>query len=114
RLGAYLRAGTENPQLVQAFGITVPLMVTLTYAGGAGLAARSEQFGAYQGPWPGTRSNALGHVERFAYEAARGQPTSKVDANGLAESYLYDAFGRETLRRFADGSLLATDYLVCG
>ncbi|MBN0336279.1 RHS repeat protein, partial [Pseudomonas aeruginosa] len=45
---------------------------------------------------------------------ARGQPTSKVDANGLAESYLYDAFGRETLRRFADGRLLATDYLVCG
>ena len=34
-----LRAGTENPALVQAFGINVPLMVTLTYAGGAGLAA---------------------------------------------------------------------------
>jgi branched-chain amino acid transport system permease protein len=31
-----LRAGTENPALVQAFGINVPLMVTLTYAGGAG------------------------------------------------------------------------------
>jgi branched-chain amino acid transport system permease protein len=39
RLGAYLRAGTENPSLVQAFGINVPLMVTLTYAAGAGLAA---------------------------------------------------------------------------
>ena len=39
RLGAYLRAGTENPALVQAFGINVPLMVMLTYAGGAGLAA---------------------------------------------------------------------------
>jgi branched-chain amino acid transport system permease protein len=39
RLGAMLRAGTENPGLVQAFGINVPLMVTLTYAGGAGLAA---------------------------------------------------------------------------
>ena len=39
RLGAYLRAGTENPQLVQAFGINVPMMVTLTYAAGAGLAA---------------------------------------------------------------------------
>ena len=39
RLGAYLRAGTENPALVQAFGINVPTMVTLTYAGGAGLAA---------------------------------------------------------------------------
>src|SRR6218665_2537326 len=31
RLGAYLRAGTENPRLVEAFGINVPLMVTLTY-----------------------------------------------------------------------------------
>ena len=38
-LGATLRASTENPALVQAFGINVPLMVTLTYAGGAGLAA---------------------------------------------------------------------------
>ncbi|MEW5678403.1 branched-chain amino acid ABC transporter permease [Comamonas kerstersii] len=39
RLGAYLRAGTENPRLVEAFGINVPLMVTLTYAFGVGLAA---------------------------------------------------------------------------
>ena len=31
RLGAYLRAATENPALVQAFGINVPRMVTLTY-----------------------------------------------------------------------------------
>ena len=38
-LGATLRAGTENPALVQAFGINVPVMVTLTYAGGAALAA---------------------------------------------------------------------------
>jgi len=38
-LGATLRAGTENPSLVQAFGINVPVMVTLTYAGGAALAA---------------------------------------------------------------------------
>ncbi len=38
RLGAMLRAGTENPSLVQAFGVNVPLMVTLTYAGGAALA----------------------------------------------------------------------------
>ena len=39
RLGAYLRAGTENPTLVQAFGVNVPVMVMLTYAAGAGLAA---------------------------------------------------------------------------
>ena len=39
KLGATLRAGTENPALVQAFGINVPVMVTLTYAGGAALAA---------------------------------------------------------------------------
>ena len=38
RLGSYLRAGTENPKLVQAFGINVPLMVSLTYAFGVGLA----------------------------------------------------------------------------
>ncbi|WP_020682988.1 branched-chain amino acid ABC transporter permease [Marinobacterium rhizophilum] len=38
KLGAYLRAGTENPQLMQAFGINVPLIVTLTYGFGAGLA----------------------------------------------------------------------------
>ena len=39
RLGAYLRAGTENPALVQAFGINVPVMVMLTYGAGCGLAA---------------------------------------------------------------------------
>ena len=39
RLGAYLRAGTENPKLVEAFGINVPLMITLTYGLGVALAA---------------------------------------------------------------------------
>lgn len=39
KLGAYLRAGTENPRLVEAFGVNMPLMVTLTYAFGAALAA---------------------------------------------------------------------------
>jgi len=39
RLGAYLRAGTENPRLVEAFGVNVPLMIMLTYAFGVGLAA---------------------------------------------------------------------------
>ncbi|WP_378941626.1 branched-chain amino acid ABC transporter permease [Mesorhizobium sp. ANAO-SY3R2] len=38
RLGSYLRAATENPALVQAFGINVPLMLALTYAGGVALA----------------------------------------------------------------------------
>ena len=39
KLGSYLRAATENPQLVQAFGINVPLMITLTYGFGVALAA---------------------------------------------------------------------------
>ncbi|HWW07166.1 branched-chain amino acid ABC transporter permease [Collimonas sp.] len=39
KLGAYLRAGTENPKLVEAFGVNVPLMVTLTYGFGVALAA---------------------------------------------------------------------------
>jgi branched-chain amino acid transport system permease protein len=39
KLGAYLRAATENPPLVQAFGINVPRMITLTYGFGVALAA---------------------------------------------------------------------------
>lgn len=39
RLGAYLRAATENAQLVQAFGVNVPRMITLTYGAGVALAA---------------------------------------------------------------------------
>jgi branched-chain amino acid transport system permease protein len=38
-IGAYLRAGTENAKLVQAFGVNVPLMVMLTYGAGCALAA---------------------------------------------------------------------------
>jgi branched-chain amino acid transport system permease protein len=39
KLGSYLRAATENPRLVQAFGVNVPRMITLTYGFGVGLAA---------------------------------------------------------------------------
>lgn len=39
KLGGYLRAGTENPALMQAFGINVPLLITLTYGFGVALAA---------------------------------------------------------------------------
>jgi branched-chain amino acid transport system permease protein len=39
KLGSYLRAATENPELVRAFGINVPRMITLTYGFGVGLAA---------------------------------------------------------------------------
>ena len=39
KLGAYLRAATENPTLVRAFGVNVPRMITLTYGFGVGLAA---------------------------------------------------------------------------
>lgn len=40
-IGSYLRAGTENPKLVQAFGVNFPLMTTLTYGFGVALAAFS-------------------------------------------------------------------------
>jgi branched-chain amino acid transport system permease protein len=39
KLGAYLRAATENPQMVQSFGVNVPRMITLTYGFGVALAA---------------------------------------------------------------------------
>jgi len=46
RLGAYLRAATENPTLVQAFGVNVPRMITLTYGFGVALAALAGVFAA--------------------------------------------------------------------
>jgi branched-chain amino acid transport system permease protein len=46
KLGSYLRAATENPQLVQAFGVNVPRMITLTYGIGVGLAALAGVFAA--------------------------------------------------------------------
>ena len=51
KLGAYLRAGTENPRLVEAFGVNVPVMITLTYAFGVALAAVAGVLAApiYQG-----------------------------------------------------------------
>ncbi len=60
RLGSYLRAGTENPRLVQAFGINVPLMRTLTYGFGVALAAFAGVMAApiYQVS-PGMGSNLL-------------------------------------------------------
>ena len=39
KLGSLLRAGTENPKLLQSFGVNVPLIVTLTYGAGCALAA---------------------------------------------------------------------------
>jgi branched-chain amino acid transport system permease protein len=46
RLGSYLRAATENPALVQAFGVNVPRMITLTYGFGVGLAGLAGVFAA--------------------------------------------------------------------
>ncbi|HET7402057.1 MAG TPA: branched-chain amino acid ABC transporter permease [Usitatibacter sp.] len=46
RLGASLRAATENPTLVQAFGVNVPRMITLTYGAGVALAALAGVFAA--------------------------------------------------------------------
>jgi branched-chain amino acid transport system permease protein len=46
KLGSYLRAATENPQLTQAFGVNVPRMVTLTYGFGVGLAGLAGVFAA--------------------------------------------------------------------
>jgi branched-chain amino acid transport system permease protein len=46
KLGSYLRAATENPSLVQAFGVNVPRMITLTYGFGVALAGLAGVFAA--------------------------------------------------------------------
>ena len=60
RLGSYLRAGTENPKLMQGFGINVPLLVTLTYGYGVALAAFAGVLAApIYAVTPGMGSNLL-------------------------------------------------------
>ncbi|MCQ2030681.1 branched-chain amino acid ABC transporter permease [Stutzerimonas zhaodongensis] len=60
RLGSYLRAGTENPKLMQAFGINVPLLITLTYGYGVALAAFAGVLAApIYAVTPGMGSNLL-------------------------------------------------------
>ena len=60
RLGSYLRAGTENPKLMQAFGINVPLLITLTYCYGVALAAFAGVLAApIYAVTPGMGSNLL-------------------------------------------------------
>ena len=60
RLGSYLRAGTENPKLMQAFGINVPLLITLTYCDGVALAAFAGVLAApIYAVTPGMGSNLL-------------------------------------------------------
>ncbi|QGZ31362.1 branched-chain amino acid ABC transporter permease [Stutzerimonas stutzeri] len=60
RLGSYLRAGTENPRLMQAFGINVPLLITLTYGYGVALAAFAGVLAApIYAVTPGMGSNLL-------------------------------------------------------
>src|SRR6185295_5325796 len=61
RLGSYLRAATENPLLVQAFGINVPRLITLTYGLGVGLAALA---GVMAAPIPGQPLDGLGPDHR--------------------------------------------------
>jgi branched-chain amino acid transport system permease protein len=46
KLGSYLRAATENPKIVEAFGVNVPRMITLTYGFGVALAALAGVFAA--------------------------------------------------------------------
>jgi branched-chain amino acid transport system permease protein len=66
KLGAYLRAATENPTLVRAFGINVPLMITLTYGFGVGAGgARRRAGGADQ-------SGAPADGRRFHHRRVRG------------------------------------------
>ena len=60
RLGSYLRAGTENPKLMQAFGINVPLLIMLTYGYGVALAAFAGVLAApIYAVTPGMGSNLL-------------------------------------------------------
>lgn len=80
---------------------------------GPSFAARHEQYGDYQGSWPGFKRNALGHEERFTYAPGSGQVIRQQDANGLITQAQYDPFGRQRLSVNADGSQVQRSYQNC-
>ena len=87
RLGSYLRAGTENPRLVQAFGVNVPMMVMLTYGAGAGLAALAGglQMLAHSAAHPELQDNA-GNIALLQRAEAAGLLPAGV-GSAAADAY---------------------------
>jgi len=90
RLGAYLRAATENPQLVQAFGVNVPRMITLTYGFGVALAALAGVMAApvYQVSrrWAPTSSSSSSRSSSSAAWARSSAPSSPASASASSKA----------------------------
>ncbi|MFZ3183312.1 MAG: FG-GAP-like repeat-containing protein [Pseudomonas sp.] len=106
-----------NPELQQNIAYSYdaqgnPSSVT-TSTGNAG--SQTQQLSNYQSQrFPGTLTNALGHVALRSYDAGSGQVLSSTDANGLTTTASYDGFGRLLTRRNADGSQQVSAYQSCG
>lgn len=88
-----------------------PSSVT-TSTGNAG--SQTQQLSNYQHQrFPGTLTNALGHVTLRSHDAGSGQVLSSTDANGLTTTASYDGFGRLLTQSNPDGSQQVSEYQSC-
>jgi len=105
-----------NPGLQQSISYSYdaqgnPTSVTTT-TGNTG--SQTQQLSNYQYQrFPGTLTNALGHVTQRSYDAGNGQVLSSTDPNGLTTSTSYDGFGRLLTQSNPDGSKQVTEYQSC-
>lgn len=107
-------AGAGGVQLSVSYGRDSAGRIVSTTETTAGQEARTSKQSAFQGPWPTSQQNALGHTQSTTYDRATGNPLTVTDANGLITTYSYDAFGRETQVSRPGGATELTTYSLCG
>jgi len=107
-------AGAGAAQLSVSYGRDGAGRVVSTTETTAGQEARTSTQSAFQGPWPTSQQNALGHTQSTTYDRVTGNPLTVTDANGLITTYSYDAFGRETQVSRPGGATELTTYSICG
>jgi RHS repeat-associated protein len=105
----YSSTGVQTDYTYDGFGHRVTAAVS-----GSGIASRSSSAGYDAlGQFQTTATNGLSQLERWAYDARFGKPTSHTGLNGLTTSWSYDTFGRPTLETRPDGNRTAIAYNYC-
>lgn len=106
--------GDTEHLLTTDYGYTATGLLNSVNVSGANVVGRTTSATSFSdGRYPASVSNALGHVEGFAYDARFGLPTRYTDANGRITRVSYDAFGREKTRTTPDGVVVTTAYGTC-